>query len=72
MPTAILAFITQVLPVLIQAFPTVIKGVEDLRPFVTQLFLNLTGKTATTDEEQAAIEALIQNLSDQLQQPLDP
>lgn len=70
--TAILALIAQILPIAIQSFPTVIKGIEDVRPFATQLFKGLTGKTEITAEEQAALEEMLTDLSDQLQQPLPP
>ncbi len=68
--TAIIALIAQILPIAIQSFPTVLKGIEDLRPFATQLFKGLSGKTDVTQEEQDAIEAMLTDLSDQLQEPL--
>lgn len=70
--TAILALIAQILPIAIQSFPTVLKGIEDLRPFATQLFNGLSGKTEITQAEQDALEAMLTDLSNQLQQPLPP
>lgn len=70
--TAILALIAQILPLAIQAFPTVIKTVEDLRPFATQLFTTFSGGKEITPEQQGALEALLADLSSQLQQPLPP
>lgn len=70
--TAILALIAQILPVAIQAFPTVLKTVEDIRPFATQLFITLSGGQPITQAQQDALEALLTDLSGQLQQPLPP
>lgn len=70
--TAILALIAQILPVVIQELPTAITTIGQLRTLATGLFSQLSGGVPVTADQQAAIETLITNLSNQLQAPLDP
>lgn len=67
---AIIEVIAKVIDLAVKVGPTVIKGVEDAKPFARVIFNNLVNKKEITPEELLAIEAQIDRLSAELQQPL--
>lgn len=51
--------------------PTLIKTIEDAKPFVRSIVASLTGRNLT-DQEIADLEAHLDRLSAELQEPLPP
>lgn len=69
MDPATIATIATVIKTAVDLGPTIIKGIQDAEPFAKAIIDTLQGKTPSQDD-LAQLEAHIQNLSDQLQQPL--
>lgn len=61
-----------IIKTLIDVGPDVIKGVQDAKPFAEQLVKTIFGKKEITNEELAELEAKIDDLAAQLQEPLPP
>lgn len=68
---AIITTIAAVIKAAVDLTPTVIKAVEDAKPFAEAIFNTIGGKTIT-QEDLTALEAHIADLSNQLQKPLPP
>lgn len=69
--TAIINLIATVIKTAVDLTPTVIKGVEDAKPFAEAIYHALKGDNITQDQLDQ-LEAKITDLSNQLQQPLPP
>lgn len=67
----IITVVAGVLKTAVDLGPTVIKGVEDAKPFAEAIVGMLKG-TNVTDDQLAELEAKITALSSQLQAPLPP
>lgn len=67
----IIATLAKIIKVAVDVGPDVIKAVSDAKPFAEQIFNTLRGKEITA-EDLAALEAKIDSLAAQLQEPLPP
>ena len=67
----ILEVLARVVKVAVDLGPTVIKGVEDAKPFAQEIYELFKG-TKVTDVQLDALEARVDALADELQQPLPP
>lgn len=68
----IIAIIGTALQMAKKVWPTAVQGYEDIKFFAEGLFKQLKGDDNITPEEQAALEAKLDELSAELQQPLPP
>lgn len=68
----IIATLAKIIKVAVDVGPDVIKGVQDAKPFAEQIFKSLMGNKEITQEELAELEAKIDDLAAQLQEPLPP
>ncbi len=68
---AIIEVIAKVIKAAVDLTPTVIKTVNDAKPFAEAIAKVVKGDVVTADE-LAQLEAHIADLSNQLQQPLPP
>lgn len=68
---AIIAAIAAILKTAVDLGPTVIKGIEDARPFAEAIASLIKG-TDVTQDQLDELEAKVTALSDQLQAPLPP
>lgn len=71
-PITILNLISKAVTVAMEVYPIAVKTIEDAKPFAIRLYKEFSGKSDITDEELAALEASLDALSAQLQQPLPP
>lgn len=72
MNPAIIASIASIIKTLVDVGPDVIKGVQDAKPFATQIVKSLFGKEEISQEDLTELEARIDDLAAQLQVPLPP
>lgn len=70
-PLAIVTLIAGIIKTAVDLTPTIIKGVEDAKPFAEAIYHALKGDNITKDQ-LIELEAKIKALSDQLQKPLPP
>lgn len=68
----VIEIIAAVIKTAVDVGPSVIKAVEDARPFAQTIYNNLVKGKTITDEDLKRIEDQIKALSDQLQLPLPP
>ena len=66
---AIITTIASIIKTVVDLTPTVIKGIEDARPFAEAIFKTLKGDKEITQEELTELEARMTDLSNQLQLP---
>lgn len=72
MNPALIASIASIIKTLVDVGPDVIKGVQDAKPFAQQIVKSLFGKEEISNEDLAELEAKIDSLAAQLQEPLPP
>lgn len=68
----IIGTLAKVIKIAVDTGPDVIKGVADAKPFAAQIYKSLFGKEEITMEDLLALEAKIDDLAAQLQEPLPP
>lgn len=68
---AILTTVLTAVEVLMKVMPSVMKTVDDVRPFAESFFAQLKGEELS-DEDLIELEAKIDDLAAQLQVPLPP
>ncbi len=68
---AIISTIASIIKTAVDLTPTIIKGVEDARPFAEAIYQSLKGENITEDQ-LLELEIKISALSNQLQSPLPP
>jgi len=69
---AILDIVSQAVSIATKVFPVVETTVANVKVFATQLFQSLNGGTAATADQTAQIEAMVDSLFAQLEEPLPP
>lgn len=69
-PLTIIGVVASVIKTAVDLGPTVIKGIEDAKPFADAIVRTLTGGEVTP-EQLAELEAQIAALSAQLQAPME-
>lgn len=67
---AIIAAIAQGIKLAVDVGPSVIKGIEDAKPFAEAIYNTLKGENVT-EEDLAALEARLAALSAQLHTPME-
>lgn len=68
----IITTIAQVIKAAVDAGPSIIKGIEDAKPFAEAIFASLVRGKEISQDDLDALEAKITDLSNQLQLPLPP
>lgn len=69
---AIIEIVAKIISTAIAVGPTVIKTVEDAKPFAKLIYDQIINKKEVTQDELDELERQLKILSDQLQLPLDP
>lgn len=67
---AVLEIVAEVIETAVKLGPTVIQGVEDAKPFAQALIDTLMNKKVISQTDLDALEAKVDALSAQLQEPL--
>lgn len=69
--TTALNLVTTVISTLVKVEPVIVQGITDLKPFASALYQKFTGQEISADE-RTALEAKIDELSAEFQQPIPP
>lgn len=70
--TAIISLVSTLIKTAVDLGPTVIKGVQDAEPFAKALYDTLIKGKAISQDQLDELEARIDDLAAQLQEPLPP
>lgn len=70
-PLAAIGLVTSAVEVAMKVYPVIVQGVENLKPFAVALYEKYTGEPITP-EQRNELEAKIDDLHLQFQQPIPP